>query len=270
MSTDTDPGMVAPRRPSTRRDVSNYRDLTLDLVGRELALRQRGSILGFVWALVPPLLQFGAAYFLFTKVIPLDVDNYPAFLLVGVLAWNWFSRSLTAASESMEANRSLVFRPGFPAALLPLVRVLVGFVDYLFGVPVVLVALMLTTGLNLTALLLPVLLAIQFVLTLGIAFVLAPLQVFFRDVQPAAAVVLTLGFWLTPVFYERSAVPESFDLVYDLNPMAHMLAAQRAVLIEGTLPTARTIVALSIVSVVVLAAGYAVFARLRHAVPDRV
>ena len=106
------------RRPSAlarpRRRAGYHKDVATHLVRLELATRHRGSVLGWLWSLVPPLLQLAATYFLFTKVLPLDIPNYPVFLLSGILAWSWFARSLGGATSSLETRRDLELPPDEP------------------------------------------------------------------------------------------------------------------------------------------------------------
>jgi lipopolysaccharide transport system permease protein len=243
-------------------------DVTLTLVRTELAARQRGSLLGWLWSLGPPFLQLAATYLLFTRVIPLGIDNFPVFLLVGVLAWGWFSSSVGQSTSSLEARRDLVLRPGFDVSILPVAAVLVASVDYLLGLPVLFIALGFTTGVDAEAALLPALIAIQLVLSVGLGLLLAPLQVFLRDIQRLVAVALAFGFWFTPIFYRRQQIPDSLKPLYHLNPMAELIEAQRRILIGGTLPTGRSLGLLVVETAVVFAVGAATFRRLRHAIPD--
>ena len=245
------------------------RDATLHLVGRELTARYRRSLLGWLWSLAPPLMQLAVFHFVFTRVIPLDVPNFALFLLTGILAWSFFAAGVSLATASLEARRDLVRRPGFPTFLLPVVAVLVGFVDYLFALPVLLLAVGFEVGLGPEALLLPVLVAMQLVLACGLGWLLAPLHVFFRDVQHFVGIVLTLGFWLTPIFYTRASVPPGFSLIYDLNPMAHLVEAQRAVLLDGVWPSPVPLALVGGAAVAVLAAGATVFAACHRSIPEQ-
>ncbi len=261
-------GHPLPRgRPRSRR-LRQLLDAALHLVRVELVTRHRGSALGWLWALGPPLLQLGATYFVFTRVLPLDVPDYPVFLLVGILAWTLFARSLGDGTSSLEARRELVLRPGFRTELLPVTSVLVAFADFLLALPVLVVALALTTGVHATWALLPFVLLIELVLCAGFALLLAPLQVYLRDVRQLVAIAVAAGFWLTPVFYRRAQVPERISWVYDVNPMQYLIEAQRQLLIGGSAPDALPLVVVAGVSVALLAAGCAVFARLRHSVPE--
>lgn len=243
-------------------------DVTLHLVRREFATRHRGTLLGWLWSLAPPLLQLAVTSFLFTRVIPLGVENYPVFLLTGILAWSWFSRSVLAGAGALERSRELVLRPGFPTGLLPLVQVAIGLAEYLLALPILLVALAFTTGLHPAALLLPALLLIQLLLSAGIAWFLAPLQVFFRDVQHIAGIAVSLGYWITPVFYRRSQVPHELAWIYRVNPMGHVIGAERSILLEGALPPALPVALVALASLAVFAGGYAYFASRRDMIPE--
>jgi lipopolysaccharide transport system permease protein len=267
VSTLTRP-VAAARARSRRRRAGYFKDVAAHLVRVELASRHRGSALGWLWALGPPLLLLGATYLVFTRVLPLDIPNYPVFLLVGILAWTVFARSIGEGTSSLETRRELVFRPGFSIELLPIAAVLVAFADYVLALPVLVVALAFTTGVHATWVLLPVVLAVQIVLCAGLALLLAPLQVYLRDVRQLVGIGVTVGFWLTPVFYRRAQVPEEISWIYDVNPMQYLLEAQRQVLIGGTLPKALPLVVVGLASLAVFGVGYAAFRRLRHSIPE--
>ena len=245
-------------------------DVGLHLVGRQLAARYRRSLLGWLWALAPAAAQLVVFYFVFTKVIPTSVDNYVAFLFIGIVTWSWFATGLVLAAASIESRRDLVTRPGFPLALLPAVGVTVAFADYLLTLPVLLIVVAATAGLSVTALLLPVLIAIQFLLSVGIGWLLAPANVYFRDVAHLVAVLLLLGFFLTPVFYSPAQVPDGYAWLYDLNPMAHLLEAHRAILIDGSLPVLGPLGLVAIAAVVTFMVGLGAFLSVRRSLPEQV
>ena len=152
--------------------------------------------------------------------------------------------------------------------MLPVKAVLIGLLDYLLALPVLLIALGVTIGLQWTALLLPVLLAIQLVLCVGIGWMLAPFQVFFRDVQYLVALVRH-GRLLDHARLLRAYLrPVQYHLLYELNPMAHLIEWQRWIMLDGTHPQATSVLALSGVAIAVAVAGWIVFNRLRQAVPE--
>lgn len=269
-SVNTPLAVEAPReRQRASRRLAYHVDVVLHLMQLDFALRHRGSLLGWVWSLGPALFQLAATYFLFTRVIPLEIENYPVFLLVGILAWSCFARAITEGTSALEAHRELVLRPGFAIELLPVTAAAIALVDYLLALPVVLIAVGLTSGLHPSVVLLPVLLLIQSLLALGFAFILAPLQVFMRDTRQFVGVAVMLGFWLTPVFYRRAQLPASLDWIYQANPMAHLVEANRTVLIEGRFPDDWVLGALALITLALLAGGWFVFERLKYSVPEQ-
>lgn len=238
------------------------RDLLRELVGRELKLRYKRSALGAAWSLLVPLAQLLVFVFLSRSVLQLEIPHYPVFVFTGLLSWNWFQSSLLLATGSVTDNRMLIRRPGFPAAILPAVTVMTGLIHYLLALPVLLVFAA-VSGVPLTPALLafPLIVALQFALTLGLAFLLASLHVTFRDLQHLLGILLTLLFYLTPVFYSPRNVPEQYHALFQLNPMATVLAALRRVLLEGQWPEWGHLLGLGALALAVLALGYAAFLR---------
>jgi ABC-type polysaccharide/polyol phosphate export permease len=248
---------------------AHLRDTISRLVYVEFATRHRGSALGWLWAVGPPLLMLLATSFVFTRVIPLDIPDYPVFLLVGILSWTMFARGVGDGTSSLEARRELVLRPGFATQLLPIVVVLVALVDYLLAAPVLIVALAATTGVHATWILVVPVLAIQVLLCAGIALLLSPLQVYLRDVRQIVAIAISVGFWLTPVFYEKDQVPSELSWLYALNPMQYLLEAQRELFIDGTVPDVTPLVLVALASAALFAGGWWLFTRLRDALPEQ-
>lgn len=236
-------------------------DLLLHLVARDFQIRYRRSVIGGLWSVAQPLTRLVVLSFLFTRILPLGIEDYTAFLFVGLMGWLWFSAGLVNGSASPVDRRELILRPGVPRAIVPVVSVLGAGVDYLAALPVLLVYLLITTGIPLTTLLLPVLLGIQLVLMLGFAFALAAANVFVRDVRILTEVTLLLGFYVTPVFFSPDQVPERFSLLLELNPMAGLLEMQRDVLIDGVVPAGDQLLASTLAALVVGALGYAVYRR---------
>jgi len=256
-------------RRSLLGQTAYLRDVTLHLVRRDFTTRHRGSLLGWLWALAPALLQLGVTFFVFTKVLGLHQPNYPVFLLTGILAWNWFARSLLLGVYALEGRRELAMRPGFPMLILPVSAALIGLLDYVITLPVLLIAIAVGPGLHPSALMLPVPVLIQLVLSVGLCWILAPLQVYYRDVGHFVGIAVLLGFWITPIWYTRDKVPSEFMIIYRLNPMTHLIEAQRALLLEGKLPTAQQLGFVAIGAVVTTVLGYILLTRLRDSVPER-
>lgn len=254
--------MSFTQRIPRRLNLTYLRDLLYVLVGRDMKLRYRRSVIGVAWSLLNPLAQLLVLNFVFKRVLPLDIPNYTVFLFTGLLAWNWFSTSLYSATGAIVDNRELVKRPGFPAPLLPVVSLTSNFIHFLLALPVLLFFVW-TGGIPLTwaALALPPVFVVQFVFTLGVAYLVAGLHVTFRDTQYLLGIFLLLGFYLSPVFYDPAAIPAAYQTLYRLNPMAVLIDTYRQILLSGTVPHGPALLILAGVSAVLLWLGYRIFER---------
>lgn len=251
------PGVSLSQQPP--RFVYLY-DLLGVLVDREMKLRYKRSVLGFAWSLLNPLAQMLVFGFVFSVVLPLNIPDYPLFLLSGLLAWNWFNTSLYQATDAIVGNRDLIRRPGFPAAILPVVTVTSHLVHFLLAL-LVLAVFLLLRGASLTAALLalPLVIALQFIFTLSLAYLAATFHVTFRDTQYLLGIFLLLGFYITPVFYDPSAIPLAYQPIYQLNPMLHLIQYYRGILLQGHFPNPLSMAVLGVVSLGMLWLGYRVF-----------
>lgn len=238
------------------------RDLLRELIARDLKLRYRGSALGMAWTLLNPVIELLVLLFIFSVVLPVDIPNYSAFLFTGLLVYNWFSSALMFATGAVVNNRELIKRPGVPFIILPMVTVASTLAHFILALPV-LFGLLLASRIDVAsvALLLPVVMAVQFVLTLSLAYPLATVHVWFRDTQHFLRVGLQLLFYLTPIFYEASMIPERWQTAYHLNPMVYVIESYRAVLLHGRAPEWEPLLAVVVISGGVLALSLAAFRR---------
>jgi lipopolysaccharide transport system permease protein len=222
------------------------RDLLRELVVRDMKLRYKRSYLGVGWTLLNPLAQLLVFHFVFRVLFRVDTPNFSAFLFIGIVAWNWFSGALLQGTTAILENRDLIRQPGFPAALLPNVTVASHLIHFLITLPIVFL-LLVVSGIDLTTrvLWLPAIIGLQYSLTLALAYLVASLHVAFRDTQYLLGIFLMLGFFMTPILYTMSIVPEAYLPLYHYNPMAHLIEAYRAVLMYGETPDLASLAILS-------------------------
>ena len=237
------------------------RDLLFMLVARDMKLRYRRSWLGVGWTLLNPLAQLLVFYFIFNAVLPLNIPHYPSFLFTGILVWNWFQSALLLATGSIVDHRELIRQPGFRAAILPIATVTSNLIHFLLALPILLIFLIIDgSPLTIYSMALPLAISIQFILTLGLAYLVATFQVTFRDTQYLLGVILQLVFFLTPIFYDVGTIPVDYQALYRLNPMVQLTDAYRALLMRGEAP--RDLLALlflAIIAMALLLLSYAIF-----------
>lgn len=240
--------------------VSYLRDLLSELVRRDIRLRYRRSVLGVAWSLLNPLAQLLVFNFVFSRVLPLKIPNYPLFLFIGLVLWNWFQSSLVSGTGAIVDHRDLIKRPGFPTGILPVVMVATHFVQLLLALPVVLIFVILNRIQITPAIaILPILFLVQFVLTLSLVYAAAAAHVTFRDTQHLLGIFLLLGFYLSPIIYESSSIPVQVQSIYRLNPLVFLIEASRGAIMKGEWPAASGLFLLFIISSCLLWTGYLIF-----------
>lgn len=230
---------------ATRRTLS-FRGLLATLVGRELKARYRGSVLGFFWSLVNPLLLLAVYTFVFSFVFRPRIggtEPYALFLMTGLFPWIWISGSLLEGTQSLTANAGLIRKAVFPAEVLPMVPVLSNLVHFLLAVPILAGALAVGRLLGFavggwSALLLPAIIALELPVVGGFAKGFAALSVHFKDIRDIVNNLVLLWFYLTPIIYplEWIQVPVLHEVIEWLNPFTPFTRAYQAVLFHGSLP----------------------------------
>lgn len=245
-----------------RRKIAHFFDLLRVLVDRDMKLLYKRSALGIAWTLINPLLQLAVFSFVFRSVIPINIPQFSSFAFSGLLIWTWSQTALFQATGLITSNKALIRQPNFPTAILPVVTTMTGLIHFLLALPVLIIFLAID-GVQPSSVLfvLPLLMVIQFVLTVGLAYPLAALNVTFRDTQHTLGVLLQMLFYLTPIFYDLNSVPKEFQPFYQLNPMVPLIEAYRAILLKGTQPDWQALLIVSLIVAVILPTGLAIFRR---------
>ena len=245
-----------------RRKIAHFFDLLRVLVDRDMKLLYKRSALGIAWTLINPLLQLAVFSFVFRSVIPINIPQFSSFAFSGLLIWTWSQTALFQATGLITSNKALIRQPNFPTAILPVVTTMTGLIHFLLALPVLIIFLA-VDGVqpNSVLFVLPLLMVIQFVLTVGLAYPLAALNVTFRDTQHTLGVLLQMLFYLTPIFYDLNSVPKEFQPFYQLNPMVPLIEAYRAILLKGTQPDWQALLIVSLIVAVILPIGLAIFRR---------
>ena len=248
-----------------------YRSLIWNLVIRELKARYRGSVLGFLWSFLNPLLLMLVYSVVFSTYLRFNMESYVVFLLSGLLPWMWFSSSMLEGSGSIIAGGNLIKKILFPAEVLPIVVVLANSVNYLLSLPILLIFVVyfkLAIGLPLLAL--PLVFSIQLLLTVGFAFMLSALCVHYRDIQHVLGNVLNLWFFTTPIVYSLDQIPEIFRFTVNFNPVAPLIFAYQDIFFYGRFPNFRQLAVVALLAILLYALGISVFERFRGTFAEEV
>ena len=251
-----------------------YRELVRNLVMRDLKVRYKNSVLGIAWSWLNPLLMMMVFTIVFGVLNPgpQEIKPYPVYILAGILPWNMFSASVVGATASIVSNGYLIKKVYFPREVLPLTTVLSSTINFLISLPVFF-AMVLALGVRLTpwVLLMPVVLIVQVIFSVGIGLILATLNVYYRDTQIIMEVLMLAWFFLTPVIWDVGTLPPTKELLgiewpiqrlaYILNPMASIIETYRRTMFWGTQPALDFFLRTAATALVILVIGYLVFHR---------
>jgi ABC-type polysaccharide/polyol phosphate export permease len=264
--------MWGPSLVTTVLSVVRYRELLRSLVLKDLKLKYRGSVLGFLWSLMHPLLLIVVYSVAFTYIMQIRDGRFVFYMLVGVLAWSYFSNTVTMATGSIVDNSGLVKSVQFPRAILPMATVLFNLAQYLLAAVVFLPVMLLIFRVppSPAVLLFPVFVALQTMFVVGLAFILATGTAFFRDIRHLADISLSILFWLTPIVYELTHVPERLRLPILLSPMSSYIIAYQQILIYQQWPTFEVWLVASAYAVVMFLVGAWVFMGFDERLPEQV
>lgn len=242
-----------------------HRWLVYELVLRDLRLRYRGSLLGFAWTLLNPVLFMAIYTLVFSVYLRVHIEHYALYLLAGLVPWGWLSGAVTAGTSSILDGRMYVGKTLFPTIVLVIVPVVSNAVNFLLSLPILLMfALLMHVHWGLPLVVLPLLIVIELLLVSGIVLLLATANVFYRDFNQLMSYGLTALMYLTPIFYLRDQVPPAFKPLVIWNPLAALMAGYQDVFYFNRLPNAGDLAYALVFSLVVLAVAYGTFLRLQE------
>lgn len=265
------------------KDLYKYRVLIQSLVSRELKARYRGTILGFFWSFMNPLLLLTVYTVVFGFIIrprdPAFEDSpwlYALFLFCGVLPWQvWFAASSLESANVLLVQGNLIKKMLFPTEILPIVVVTSNFIHFLFGLPILLLFIpLLGKTYTIYLLFLPFVILVQYVFTLGFSFLVSALTVHFRDIKDILNNLITFWFFATPIIYPMTFASVQkhawLRLFLNLNPMTHVMWGYQNCVFYGELIRWKRLGVTLLVSLVLLYIGYYIFDRLRDSFPEEV
>jgi ABC-type polysaccharide/polyol phosphate export permease len=228
-------------------------------------VRYRRSLIGFAWTMLQPLLMMLVFQVAFSTVFRFDIDNYPVYVLSGLLFWNFFAQSIVASMNSLRVNARLIQKLPVPKAVFPLSVVISGIINLCLAL-VPLFGLLLATGHRFDSSLafLPVSILIAGVFTIGAGLLLAPLAVFFFDVVELVGVALQLLMFLTPVVYPLAILPDKYHWIVRFNPVRSILEVFRDPIYHSKVPPLSHLSVAIGLALIVFTVGVIAFRRSSH------
>lgn len=247
-------------------------------ISRQVTRSYKRSYLGLAWTILGPLVWVFFLTLIFSEVIGLkdrvvEGDtrlNFGLFLYCGLLPFMAFSEALNKGLNSIRSNSGLVQKVVFPVELLPLTNAVASLIDKLFGVAALLIiVLILEHTLHWQVLLLPLIMVVQLVFTLGLTYIMAVIGTYIPDMGEVMRPFIRGTFFITPILFPPERLPENLRWIEDYNPLAYLVGAYRAMILEGTLPGGLATLYFTLFSVALFVVGFALFIRLKHGFADQ-
>lgn len=256
------------------RNLVERRGLLFQLVRRDFEQRFVGSVAGWLWGLIHPLVLLASWTFVFSiclhqKLPAGQPGNYPLFLFAGMLPWLLFSETVQRSSSSLIEHSNLITKTVFPAEMVPLSVFLSSLVSHLMALALLIAAVQIWLGsLSPAVLMLPVYMLLLGLLAVGVGWIVAALQVYLRDTSQVLTVVLTMWFWLTPIFIFEEQFPARLRVLLYANPLAYVVRAYRRLLLSTEIPAAPDILMVAAYGAVTFIIGGLVFRHLKRGFAD--
>lgn len=246
------------------KNIYNYRELLKNNVKKEIRGKYKNSALGVIWTFLNPLLQLLVYALIFPLILRSTQPYYVVFVCVGLVPWTFFTTAVSQSAWTIIANGNIVKKVYFPREILPISIVTSGMINFLIST-LIIVAFCFIYGLGLTEYIIffPLVLLIQYILQLGISFVLSAFTVYFRDLEHFIQIILQVMFYATPIVYAAQDIPTAFQMVMKLNPMAHIINGYRSIFYYQTMPDLKALFILLAISVAACIGGYFIFRKLQ-------
>lgn len=249
----------------TLREIYEYRTMISSLIQRDLRGRYKGSVLGFAWTFLNPLLQLVVYTVVFSAIMRAGIEDYYLFLFVALIPWMFFSSSVAGGANSIMNQKEMVKKIYFPREVLPISYVTCQLVNMLLSFIVVFAVLLISgKGLNPYALLfLPIVIVAEYLMAISITMIASAVTVYLRDMEHILSIVTMAWQFLTPVMYSIDMVPEELRPVFNMNPMTPIIVAYRDIFYYKQAPELETLLHGFVFSVVLLVIGWLIFGQLK-------
>lgn len=248
------------------KSIYDYRDMIYSLVRRELRGRYKGSILGFLWTYINPLCQVIVYSAVFSVIFKIDIDKFYLYLIVGMMPWTFFQSSIQGGASCIRGHADMIKKIYFPREVVPISFVTSTFVNMLLSFIIVFLTLCVAQwGVDpVTLLFLPLIMIVEYLLTLGLTMIFAAISVYFRDMEQIIGVLMMAWIYITPIMYDVSYIPEQLRTIFFLNPMTPIIIVYHDILYYKQIPTVENLAHAGLVSLVIFVIGFVVFAKLER------
>ena len=254
-----------------REEMWKFKGILFNFAISDLKIRYKNSILGIFWSLIEPLLMLGVLFFVFSTMFKFEIENFPIYLLLGIICFNFFKNGTTFALNSLTNRSSLMTQIYFPRSIPGIssgVTAAIMLILELVVLGIFMIVLEFTPPI--TILILPLILALEFLLILGISLPLSVLNVKFKDTEFIWMVVVHAGFFLTPIFYQFDMLPDNIQSILQFSPVVQIVTMAHHVVLYGVLPSINSILYAVGSTSVIMIIGYLIFRKYQSRIVEEI
>ena len=253
------------------KDLKQYREFLKSNVKKEIRGKYKGSFLGVLWSFINPLLQVVVYAIIFPYIMRMSMDHYLIYLITGIIPWTFFTTSINTAMISVLVNANIIKKVYFPRIILPISSVTSALVNFLISCIIICIFILFSgMGFSIYLIYLPIIVVIQYILLLGITFILSAIDIYSRDIENIMMFLINMLFYATPILYKPDIFPAKMQWVLTLNPMAHIINAYRDIFYYQRTPEFISLAVVLLVSIVIFFVGYRIFEKLQKGFAEEV
>lgn len=245
------------------KELYSYREFLKTSIQKEFRGKYKKSFLGVLWSFLNPLFQLLVYAIVFPFILKNNIDNYTVFLIVALIPWTFFNMTVLQSAASVVANGGIIKKVFFPREILPISTATSNLLNFLITSIMVIIAVIISgIGIGESIIVLPIIIIMQYILQLGLAFILSSITVYIRDVEYLLNVFMMLMFYMTPIVYSQDMIPTRFLSLFKLNPMFHIINFYREILYYKQIPNMSSVILLFGACILILIVGYSIFRKL--------
>ncbi|MCI9286527.1 MAG: ABC transporter permease [Clostridia bacterium] len=253
------------------KNLYNYRELLKTNVKKDVGGKYKNSFLGVLWSFINPLLQIAVYAFVFQIIMRSNIENYAVYLCCALVPWQYFSSVVLRGAATIIDNGNIIKKVYFPREILPISIVTSEGINFLISTIIILGFVIVSgIGLSVNIFWYFLIVIIQYIISLGISFIVSSLSVYFRDLLHLLGVFMQLLFYATPIVYSAQDVPASFRWLLKINPMSYLIEGYRTIFYDKMPPNFQSLGIALLMGIVLCVIGYFVFRKLEKGFAEEI
>lgn len=253
------------------KNLYNYRELLKTNVKKDIGGKYKNSFLGVLWSFINPLLQIAVYAFVFQIIMRSNIENYAVYLCCALVPWQYFSSVVLRGAATIIDNGNIIKKVYFPREILPISIVTSEGINFLISTIIILGFVIVSgIGISINIFWYFLIVIIQYIISLGISFIVSSLSVYFRDLLHLLGVFMQLLFYATPIVYSIENVPAGFRWLLKINPMSYLIEGYRAIFYDKMPPNFRSLGIALLMGIVLCVIGYFVFRKLEKGFAEEI